>query len=451
MKISGYSKFKKVNTDILEFTNCDDLIEGVKNLRKTGRKFIVRGSGLSYGDTGYLENGVTLTTSKLNQIIYFDPARREITVESGVTLKEIISYIFDFDLTLHIQPGHHGITVGGAISSDVHGKNCFKSGYFSENIVWIEILNENSELQVLTQKELKNSNDSPIGMYGLASVITKVCLRLTQLQNKKVRVKRTIVNDINQLKDEVLKLSENEDYIVVWLDTFSPSPPSWIRCYIESAIDLPDWQSEVVIKSYLNERNFFYRFLISSLIYLISLLPLKRQIIQVHNKVHFLLVKNGKKSFITSFGKYNYKHFSIPNFYNIYGAHGFFEIQPFIPVKNFEQCLTELLLFCKQFKVESYLCGIKLHRPSLTDTLPKEPTFSIGLDFKSGLAKNTEFVNELIRIITRNNGSFYLAKDSILSHEDINFNDNQTFKNHLECDSTLLSSFKFRITSKLDD
>ena len=37
------------------------------------------------------------------------------------------------------QPGSKFITIGGAIASDVHGKNHYKDGCFSDHVISLEI------------------------------------------------------------------------------------------------------------------------------------------------------------------------------------------------------------------------------------------------------------------------------------------------------------------------
>ena len=109
----------------------------LRDYLKLPQDYIVYGMGRSYGDSALNEN--ILLSRRFNKILHFDEDRGIIVCESGVTLSEIIDIFLPRGWFLPVVPGTKQITVGGAIASDVHGKNHHKVGCFSEFVGFIRI------------------------------------------------------------------------------------------------------------------------------------------------------------------------------------------------------------------------------------------------------------------------------------------------------------------------
>ena len=92
------------------------------------------GSGLSYGDSCQIENGLLLSTKNLNRFIAFDKQAGTITCEAGVLLKQILAITVPAGWFLPVLPGTQYVTLGGAIANDIHGKNHATHGSFGNYV-----------------------------------------------------------------------------------------------------------------------------------------------------------------------------------------------------------------------------------------------------------------------------------------------------------------------------
>ena len=117
MSYSSWGFYPKTNNTELEYNNLSELF----SLVQTNSDFIAYGNGRSYGDSALAKKIISM--KKLNEIISFDVVNGIIFVQSGILLSEILDYIVPKGWFLKITPGTKLITVGGAIASDVHGKN----------------------------------------------------------------------------------------------------------------------------------------------------------------------------------------------------------------------------------------------------------------------------------------------------------------------------------------
>ena len=96
--------------------------------------FINVGSNLSYSPLAFSKKSVSLALKSFNRIISFDLEKKEITVESGITLAELLNFTLKYNLWIPQLPGYPLITLGGAIATNAHGKSCAVNGTIRNSI-----------------------------------------------------------------------------------------------------------------------------------------------------------------------------------------------------------------------------------------------------------------------------------------------------------------------------
>ena len=102
--------------------------DGVDELRAAvrappaSRGVIARGMGRSYGDAAQLRDGLVLDTTA-PAAFELDAARAPSPPGAGCTLGELLAALAPAGWMLPVVPGTQHVTVGGAIASDIHGKN----------------------------------------------------------------------------------------------------------------------------------------------------------------------------------------------------------------------------------------------------------------------------------------------------------------------------------------
>ena len=125
-----------------------DLEQIPKNVIRIGR-----GGGYSYTAPSFGKNILTQEMTSFNRILEFDEESRTVVVESGITLKELLKWSFEKKLFLKIQPGHPGITIGGCVASNVHGKNPHKDGTFVNVVLEIKLFHPDHGIKILSRTQ----------------------------------------------------------------------------------------------------------------------------------------------------------------------------------------------------------------------------------------------------------------------------------------------------------
>ena len=110
---------------------------------------------------------------KFNRILGFDPARRTIEVEAGMTLGELLAVTARAGLWLPVLPGYPGITVGGCIAANVHGKNPFRDGTFRSCVADLTLFHPDHGFRRLSETEGATAFELTCGGYGLTGIVVE--------------------------------------------------------------------------------------------------------------------------------------------------------------------------------------------------------------------------------------------------------------------------------------
>ncbi len=202
-----------------------------------GGGLIARGAGRSYGDAASNDGGYVLDMTGCDRIVEIDRERRLAVVQAGVTIGELQAALANDGLTLPVVPGTAHVTIGGAIASDVHGKNHHRDGGFARHVVMISLCTPAEGPLELSPETDRDLFYATLGGMGLTGVIVEATLRVEPLLSGWVSedVERT-----DGLEQTLASMAgdEHHRYSVAWLDLLAPGAKNG-RAVISRANQLP--------------------------------------------------------------------------------------------------------------------------------------------------------------------------------------------------------------------
>lgn len=395
MLISGWGNFPIVNATKYEHW-C---VNQIQNLIKQTKELIPSGLLRSYGDCAL--NTFILTSTSLNKILEFNPEQKRITCESGISFKDLINFLGNYNLTLPVTPGTKFITIGGAIASDIHGKNHHLQGTFGSWIESLRIIDANGDIHNCSNTENPELFAATIGGMGLTGFILDATIKLVDLNSALIDQKTIKARDLAHLF-ELFEEHKNEPFSVSWIDTNSSIRKIgrgvlFIGKTIETNIKLKLIEPKISLPFYFP--NF----------------TLNKITISLLNNAYYFANKDGNK--IVHFDKFFYPLDAIRNWNRGYGRNGFFQYQFVVPKDLSYKTIKKVLSKMEEIGIGSFLTVLKLMGPQNNFLLsfPMEG-YTLAMDFPL-TRKSRELADELDKIILDSNGRIYLTKDSRMNKD----------------------------------
>jgi|694.fasta_scaffold97394_2 FAD/FMN-containing dehydrogenase len=187
------------------------VVEAVMQAKKENLSISISGARHSMGGQQFAAGAVHLDMRGMNKFISLDSSRRLARVEAGITWPALLAELEKHQhgatpfLTLtQKQTGADELTLGGAVSSNIHGRGLLWQP-FVQDIESLTIVDANAETQVVSRQQNQELFHLIIGGYGLFGVITEVELRLIPRQRVERRVEITTLDNIAQRVDGRVK------------------------------------------------------------------------------------------------------------------------------------------------------------------------------------------------------------------------------------------------------
>lgn len=168
--------------------------EDVSQLVKTHKGPISIGGGrFSQGGQIATENTLFIDMRHMNRILALDKEKHLITVEAGITWRDIQEAIDKYNLSLKIMQSFSNFTVGGSLSVNAHGRYV-NEGAIIRSVQSIKVVLANGKIVTASRDEHPDIFFSAIGGYGGIGVIVEATLILsdnTPVEKVAETIKRT--------------------------------------------------------------------------------------------------------------------------------------------------------------------------------------------------------------------------------------------------------------------
>ncbi|EHH3731509.1 TPA: FAD-binding protein [Vibrio parahaemolyticus] len=360
---------------------------------------IARGLGRSYGDSALSEN--VILSERLNRFSMFTESGL-LTCDAGMTLGDILETFVPKGWFLPVTPGTKFVTVGGAIASDVHGKNHHSEGCFSDHVLSMVILIDQSQIYC-DREQNADLFYATCGGMGLTGVVIEATIQLKKITSSYIDQKIIKAENL----ETVLKLfneHEHYTYSVAWIDCLSTgeqlgrsilmlgehAKEGELKAHTDSPISIPFHFPSFILNKYsIQSFNFaYYHRLLKS---------------EINNVVHY--------------DPFFYPLDGIQNWNRMYGKEGFTQYQFVIPYSAGSEGLTKILTKIAESKQGSFLAVLKVFGESNNCPLSfPMKGYTLALDFKLD-EKLFPLLEQFDAIVREFGGRLYLSKDVRMSED----------------------------------
>ena len=388
-------------------------IEQIKNLiDKRINPLISRGLGRSYGDPAQCEGGNIIDTRNLNSL-HLDKKSGVLLAGAGVKFSEILKYIVPKGFFLPVSPGTKNITVGGAISSDVHGKNHHCDGSFANHVLQISLIDGLGNLRILSPFDSTSSAAfwATTGGMGLTGVIVEAKFKLISITSSQIKVYTQKYNDLDSLMESMVENDDNHKYSVAWIDSLSKKGRGILTRGDHADYDEINYKDRNKYNKSLkydeaktpNTPSFFPNGILNNFT------------VSLFNKVWFAKSTNSLESEFQSISTFFYPLDGLRNWNRIYGNNGFIQYQFVVPDKS-SFLISKILDSLKKIGAPSFLTVLKRFGKANEGLLsfPIEG-WTLAVDVPAKLPGLLDTLNSLDELVVNAGGRIYLAKDSMQS------------------------------------
>ena len=211
MELRGWGNFPRCQGELVEPSSTAEL----GALMGRGQRFTCRGLGRSYGDSALGEH--VIGSGNLNLLQHFDGETGLLRCQAGVSLQELIEVFLPRGWFLPVTPGTSRVTVGGAIASDVHGKNHHLHGCFSACVESLRLLLADGSLVNCSRHEHVELFQATCGGMGLTGVIVDATLSLRAVQSAWIEQRTLKATNLAEAL-QLFEVHAQATYSVAWID-----------------------------------------------------------------------------------------------------------------------------------------------------------------------------------------------------------------------------------------
>ena len=143
-----------------------------------------RGAGTNLvGSTVPVKGGIILDLSRMNRVLELDEDTMTLTVEPGILLQDVQTYVEQRGFFYPPDPGEKASSIGGNISTNAGGMRAVKYGVTRDYVRGLEAVLADGTVLQIGGKQVKDASGLSlkhllIGSEGTLAVITKCVLRL---------------------------------------------------------------------------------------------------------------------------------------------------------------------------------------------------------------------------------------------------------------------------------
>ena len=376
------------------------------------RGVIARGLGRSYGDAAQNAGGDVVLTTGLDRILEVDVGGATATVEAGVSLDRLMRTLVPLGLWPMVTPGTRYVTVGGAIGSDIHGKNHHRDGTFGASVLTMDLVTPGMGRLTLSPDATPEEFWATTGGMGLTGIVHRATIRLLPIETSAIRVDGWRTNDLDETMALMVERDHDYRYSVAWVDCLARGASMG-----RSIVEFGDHATRQDLPPAKRGADRSLRFSPLDSLPAPPWAPsglLNRWTVAAFNELWYRKARRRSEGHIVAASAFFHPLDMVHGWNRIYGARGFLQYQFVLPDGE-EATLRRIIEELVEHRAASFLAVLKRFGPSNPGPLSfPRPGWTLALDLPVAFGGLPGLLDRMDEKVVEAGGRVYLAKDSRL-------------------------------------
>lgn len=408
-RLSGWGRTAWTVADVVKTTDPDVIRSSVATAGERGA--IARGLGRSYGAAAQNAGGrvVELTSEHdpMGVDAILDPLSGLLDVASSVSIDSILRLCVPRGWFIPVTPGTRFVTIGGAIASDVHGKNHHFDGSFGQHVRSLTLMLASGEVVELSPQSHPEWFWATVGGMGLTGIILRASVAMLPIESSRVRVETERLANFDAVCDAMSSDGGDSDYrySVCWVDLLATGSSMG-----RGVLTRGDHAAVGDVKSD-DPLAYDPRLKVSAPGWVPNGL-LNKFTIKAFNEAWYRKAPAKRHVGIESIPAFFHPLDGVNKWNRLYGPQGFLQYQFIVPLERTD-VLRKVIENFSEAGVASFLAVLKRMGPQNLAPLsfPTEG-WTLTLDMAAGISGLPDLLARVDGMVLDAGGRHYLAKDS---------------------------------------
>ncbi len=407
--MTGWGRTAPTGADVRRPTSRTELRRALPTSFPRG--LIARGLGRSYGDAAQNAGGTVIEASDVDSFTVHDSNPDDPYVlgaaEAGASIDRLLHALVPQGLFVPVTPGTRYVTVGGAIASDIHGKNHHNKGSWCDHVVSMHLqLADGSVVEIGPDRDPELFWATAGGM-GLTGVVLDATFKCPRIGSSKLLVDTDRAPDLDSVLD-LMRGDHAYDYSVAWIDLMATG-----RSMGRSVLTRGRFATAAEACTKPNDDPFAYSAgVIASAPPFVPGGLLNKLTVRAFNELWFRKAPKERRDELQTIPTFFHPLDMVGGWNRIYGPGGFLQWQFVIPF-GAEDTLARIIGELSEAGCTSFLAVLKGFGPANPAPLSfPDAGWTLALDIPTGVPGLAPLLDRLDEMVVAAGGRIYLSKDS---------------------------------------